>query len=376
MRFVFPVLAAGALLASPAHADVVAKSELGFVSRNVVEVAAKPDAVWAILVAPSRWWNSEHTYSGNSANLTLDPQAGGCFCEKLPAPAGAPVWQRAGSVEHMRVINVEPGRALRMTGALGPLQAEAVQGVLTITLKPTEKGTRILFEYVVGGYMRFTVDQIAPPVDKVLLEQIGRLANTLDPASAGKALLPDGPRPLPKAGTTPAEPLVGPPAPLPSEQPALSEEASEPAEPDPVPEAPELPAAVPAAEPEPAAETAIDAVLPRPRGPARLEAVEIDPSEATVPPSLVAPANAYVERDLIVRPWRNGIGFFPADGEVPLAVEFASPGLQERLAADLAAARKLPENKGKTAFCACTGRVSEKDGKAVFSIIAGQLVMR
>jgi hypothetical protein len=68
-----------------------------------------------------------------------------------------------------------------MTGALGPLQSEAVQATLTITLKPIDGGTRLTWEYVVGGFMRYKQEQIAPAVDKVIGEQLNRLAEKLGP---------------------------------------------------------------------------------------------------------------------------------------------------------------------------------------------------
>ena len=171
----------------PAAAEVVAKTETGFVSRNAVEVKADPAEAWKALIAPNLWWNAEHTYSGVSANMYLDAQATGCFCEKLPAAKDAPPGARGGSIEHMRVIYAAPGKVLRMAGGLGPLQSEAVGGTLTITLKPTVSGTRILWEYVVGGYMRYKTDEIAPLVDKVMNEQAVRLAKHLGPAGAAES---------------------------------------------------------------------------------------------------------------------------------------------------------------------------------------------
>jgi hypothetical protein len=76
----------------------------------------------------------------------------------------------------MRVIYSEPPRALRLAGALGPLQSEALAATMTITVKPTEKGSRVLFEYVVGGYMRYKVDEIAGAVDRMLTAQLASLA--------------------------------------------------------------------------------------------------------------------------------------------------------------------------------------------------------
>ena len=127
----------------PAQADVVGQSQLGFVSRNALIVAGSPAAVWKQLVSPSSWWSSDHTFSGDAANLTLDPVAGGCFCEKLPADQASSATSAKssqgvnlaarGGVEHMRVVYVDRAKALRMVGSLGPLQSEAVTATLTIT---------------------------------------------------------------------------------------------------------------------------------------------------------------------------------------------------------------------------------------------------
>ena len=89
---------------------------------------------------------------------------------------------------------VDPGKAIRLSGALGPLQSEALQGTLTITIKPVEGGTRILWEYVVGGFMRYNVDDIAPAVDKVLAAQVASLAKQLGPiATAAPLTVPTEP---------------------------------------------------------------------------------------------------------------------------------------------------------------------------------------
>lgn len=191
--------AALCLLAPPVAAEVVASSDAGFVTRAAADVPADTGATWAALIAPQNWWNKVHTFSGDSANLYLDPQGGGCFCEKLPLKDGA-AGARPGSVAHMRVVYAEPGKALRMVGSLGPLQSEALTGTLTIALKPEGSGTRIVFEYVVGGYMRYKTDEIAPAVDQVLGEQLARLAVSLGASEpAGKpAANPTKPKARPK----------------------------------------------------------------------------------------------------------------------------------------------------------------------------------
>ncbi len=181
MRLLPTMLAAVplALAASPACAEVVASSEAGFVIRLTEEVTASPQESWKMLLMPGEWWSGGHTYSGDAKNLYLDAQATGCFCEKLPRPKDAPDDQRNGSVEHLHVVYAEPGRVLRLTGGLGPLQSEAVHGSLTMTFKAVPSGTRILWEYVVGGYMRYKPEQIGPAVDKVLTEQFRRLGAKL-----------------------------------------------------------------------------------------------------------------------------------------------------------------------------------------------------
>lgn len=46
------------------------------------------------------------------------------------------------------------------------------------------KGTRILWEYVVGGYMRYKTETISVAVDKVLGEQLGGLTRLVGPLGA------------------------------------------------------------------------------------------------------------------------------------------------------------------------------------------------
>lgn len=174
-----------ALVAAPvsmAQAEVVTQSSAGFVIKLSADTTATQSDAWKALITPSKWWSGEHTYTGDAGNLWLDAQATGCFCEKLPKPTDAPAEQRMGSVEHMHVVYADPQRGvLRMVGGLGPLQGEALHGTLTITLKPIEGGTRIEWDYVVGGYMRMDPEQIAPLVDKVMGEQLTRLVGWLAP---------------------------------------------------------------------------------------------------------------------------------------------------------------------------------------------------
>lgn len=193
MRILFCGAVMAALGAVPAQAEVSGLTDAGFVSRNEVTVSAAPGDAWLETVAINRWWSGDHTYSGDAANLYLDPQATGCFCEKLPVPKDAPPGQRMGSIEHAHVVYADPvRRVLRMVGGLGPLQGEAVHATLTITFKPAEGGgTTIIWNYVVGGYMRMKTADIAPIVDKVLGEQVQRLGARLGPVEVAAEPVPE-----------------------------------------------------------------------------------------------------------------------------------------------------------------------------------------
>ena len=163
----------GLIAATPAAARVVESSESGFTVSASHQVAATPDQVWAALIQPARWWSKDHSWSGNAANFSLDPVVGGCFCER---------WGANGA-EHARVVFLAKDQQLRLRGAFGPLQGEAVTGTLTVTLKAEGKGTAVVFEYVVGGHARFALKDIATPVDQVIGEQARRLAGLFPPAS-------------------------------------------------------------------------------------------------------------------------------------------------------------------------------------------------
>lgn len=157
-------------LATPAQAEVVAASPSAFLIRAETNVAASPADAWRALTRVERWWNSAHTYSGSSRNLRLDARAGGCWCER---------WGDGQSVEHARVVTVmehEGVRTLRALGGFGPLQDMGVSGVMTFTIAPHASGATITMTYRVAGESGLGLDQFAPAVDMVLLEQFQRLA--------------------------------------------------------------------------------------------------------------------------------------------------------------------------------------------------------
>lgn len=170
------MLAVSNIAAPPVLADVTEQGEAHFITTESLVVSGSPQEVWLALISPGKWWNDAHTWSGNAANMTLVPQAGGCFCERLESADSKDGSALVGSAQHMQVVLAQPGTALRMRGGLGPLQSEPGEGVLTISLKPVDAGTQITFEYIVAGYLRYPIDTIAPAVDGVMTQQLEGLA--------------------------------------------------------------------------------------------------------------------------------------------------------------------------------------------------------
>lgn len=164
-RLVSLVLAALAL-AGAARAEILDSQANGFTVRETRLVAAPPERVWATLLRPALWWSPAHTFSNDSANLTLDARPGGDWVENLPG----------GGVRHLTVVFLKPMKLLRLEGALGPLQELGVTGHLTVTLEPQADGVRVTLLYDAGGHAQGSLgDRFAAPVNAVLDEQLGRL---------------------------------------------------------------------------------------------------------------------------------------------------------------------------------------------------------
>jgi uncharacterized protein YndB with AHSA1/START domain len=166
------LLALLCLSAVAAHADVIESTASGFTIRTSVEITATPRAVYnALSLQVSNWWDPEPTWSGNPRNMSIDARAGGCFCEKLPS---------GGTVAHMTVVLADPGKTLRMSGALGPLREHAIVGTMTWTLTEDGPRTKVDMSYVVGGYMRGGVGSVVEVVDQVLAGQVHRLKRYIE----------------------------------------------------------------------------------------------------------------------------------------------------------------------------------------------------
>lgn len=161
------LLALTVLLSAPAAAEVQTASANAFAIQHRMMVPTAPGSLFARIGQVARWWNPEHSYSGKADNLSLELRAGGCFCEKLPGDGG---------VEHLRVVYIEPGKRVVMTGGLGPLLHDAVSAVMDIQVRPFGTGSELTLSYKAAGFANGGADKLAPAVDGVLAEQVRRLA--------------------------------------------------------------------------------------------------------------------------------------------------------------------------------------------------------
>ena len=167
-----PVLAALALAALPPQLPAATSgvSPSGFTITVERDIPASPQRVYAALGEVGKWWNKDHSWSGEASNLSMELKAGGCFCER---------WGK-GSVEHGRVINATQDQLLRLRAPLGPLQALPVSAVLSFQVAAAPAGAKLTVTYVIaGGGM--DLSQLAAPVDGVITEQVTRLARFLSP---------------------------------------------------------------------------------------------------------------------------------------------------------------------------------------------------
>ncbi len=158
-------LAAGALSlwAGALQAEVLGSNSAGFALRVEALAPVGIDAAWQRLVHPEQWWDAAHTWSGGRANLSLELQPGGCFCERADGLA----------VQHLVVSQLRPGQSLVLLGGLGPLQAMGLHGAASFVLEPDGAGaTRLVHEYRVSGYAEQGFAELAKIVDRVQRGQV------------------------------------------------------------------------------------------------------------------------------------------------------------------------------------------------------------
>ena len=161
------ILLVALLATAPASAAVKDSSPEGFTLVEETLIPLPHGKAWHRLLRVQDWWSGDHSYSGQAKNFSLEPEAGGCWCE---------TWE-GGSVEHGRVIALLPGKLLRLQAALGPLQRLPVTAILSFEVTSSEKGTKVIATYAVAGPPTLKLDAMAAPVDAVLREQVSRLGS-------------------------------------------------------------------------------------------------------------------------------------------------------------------------------------------------------
>ena len=119
-------VAALSLLAESAPAEVLGAAAHGFRIQIDSTINAEPHQVYEAFVDIAKWWDKNHTYSGRAENLYFETKPKGWFGEKLP---------NGGFVRHMQIVYLEPGKEIRMSGGIGPLQELGVAGALTVKLR-------------------------------------------------------------------------------------------------------------------------------------------------------------------------------------------------------------------------------------------------
>lgn len=161
-----PLILIAALMSAFSFATVTDSTQNAFTVSYSDTVATSPDNLYTCFSGKiARWWDPDHTYSGIASNLSVEPFAGGCFCEKL---------DNGGSIQHMTVLYAAPDKVFRMQGGLGPLQQFPVTGIMTLELKSLEKRTLVTWTYTVSGYIPGGVSRFAAVVNMVLGHQFKR----------------------------------------------------------------------------------------------------------------------------------------------------------------------------------------------------------
>ena len=164
---------AGSLLATacacllpPANAEIVSSSPDHYTLRHEAKSPQSTEVIWQRLIHPESWWSSDHTFSGDARNLSLQDFAGGYWRED---------WDQNGVV-HGKVLTILDGEMLRLDAPFGPLQGMGVTVIWTISLEAADDGgTKVVFDEVASGSSESGLDQIAPAVDFVKQETIRRL---------------------------------------------------------------------------------------------------------------------------------------------------------------------------------------------------------
>jgi len=118
------------------------------------------------------WWHPDHSWEGQADKLYMDMRIGCCFCEKLSG---------GGGVEHLHLVYFAPGKEIRLTGGLGPLQRMGMGGAMVWTIKETGSGSKVGWTYTAHGHSNDeTMKGLAPIVDSVQQQAFDRLLSYIE----------------------------------------------------------------------------------------------------------------------------------------------------------------------------------------------------
>ena len=150
-----------------AEAEILEASDTHYVLRQSSHSDLSVEDLWQRLIDPAEWWHDDHTYSGDSGNLSLDVQAGGLWRED---------WA-GGSVLHGMVLFVEPGAELRLDAPFGPLQGLGAHTIWTITVTADGEGSVAVFDEISSAAAGSRMMDVAQAVDAVKSQAIERLTS-------------------------------------------------------------------------------------------------------------------------------------------------------------------------------------------------------
>lgn len=166
---------ASTVLAGSVKGDVIATGENGFQIRIIRQIAKPTTEVYDAIVGKiGNWWSSNHTWSGDASNLSIDLQRA-AMIEILPD---------GGFCRHLEIVLHQPGKTLRLRGGLGPLQEMGLDGSLTIKTLAKDDGTEVVLTYNISGFSPGGFAPLGPLVDGVLTEQVDRLVRFCETGAA------------------------------------------------------------------------------------------------------------------------------------------------------------------------------------------------
>jgi hypothetical protein len=155
------------LAAAPASAEIVSRSENAFTLRFALGLEAPREDIVAAVGAIPTWWDPDHTYTGDGANLSLAFEPGGCWCERLADGT---------MFEHARIVSITED-TVRMNAPLGPLNGKATRADLVWSAGPQVPGTPVTLEFVVEGP---GVGALAEPVHTVMQQGWSRYVRYIE----------------------------------------------------------------------------------------------------------------------------------------------------------------------------------------------------